>query len=194
MQQPPSYTSSIRTVYDETHRGIWHPELLIQSMGNHPNLLGLLEHRETTTDGVFSICFANGRVVFISKASVHVIPSFYKEIDVHPFQSLYESVPEKHRPILDTSESGREVGGLTGPVGETLGSTYFPFLLMADNNEKVRVILKVYVLPRLLMGIFWGAGGPFGRNVHCSAMYNASGVNFRFDFKNGQTCNFKGLM
>ena len=107
MQQPPSYTSSIRTVYDETHRGIWHPEFLIQSMGNHPNLLGLLGHRETTTDGAFSICFANGTGVFISKASVRVIPYFYKEIDVHPFQSLHESVPEQHRPILDTSQFQR---------------------------------------------------------------------------------------
>ncbi|KAF8963788.1 hypothetical protein BDZ97DRAFT_1661231 [Flammula alnicola] len=174
-QPPPSYNSSIRTVYDETHRGIWHSTLVVASMGNNPNLLGHLEHYEPTTDGSFSICCAGGEGVFIS-------------------QALYESIPLQHRPTLDTSETGRDVELiLIGAKMATLGSTYFPFILTTDTNEKVRMVLRVYVVKNLLVGMFWGMHGPFARGVDCSTQYSRDGPTFTFAFKNGQTCRFHGI-
>ena len=56
-EAPPAYA---RTVFDETHRGVWHMEPSIQSMANRVNLIGYLDHYSPDTDGSFGICLAGG--------------------------------------------------------------------------------------------------------------------------------------
>lgn len=68
-ERPPAYDSRVRTVHDQTHRGIWHMQPTIASMGNRPNLIGHLDRYSWTTDGSFSICVAGGVGVFISEVS-----------------------------------------------------------------------------------------------------------------------------
>ncbi|KAF8957766.1 hypothetical protein BDZ97DRAFT_1924275 [Flammula alnicola] len=150
-------------------------------MGNRPNLLGYLEHHAPTTDGSFSICFAGGDGVFIGEA-------------------LYESIPLQHRPVLDTSEAGRDVQLiLAGSTMKTLGSTFLPFIIITDTDEKVRMVLRVFVVKTLLLGMFWGMHGPFANNVAYSMSYGGDenprgfGPVISFDFKNGQKYRFFGI-
>ncbi|RDB23868.1 hypothetical protein Hypma_009203 [Hypsizygus marmoreus] len=166
---PPPYSGPLRTVYDETHRGVWHPELSIDSLGNAANLLGYLENHSPTTDGSFSICFAGGSGVFIS-------------------QALYNSIPLEHRPALDTSDAGKSVNlTIIGGTMTTVGSILFPFILTTDESEQVRLVLKVYVVPNLLMGMFWGQGQTgFKWSYQYGGFQNPNGHGPRFNFDFGR--------
>ncbi|GLB44181.1 hypothetical protein LshimejAT787_1601110 [Lyophyllum shimeji] len=140
--EPPPYAPPIRTAHDETYRAVGHRRLCIESVANRPNLLGYLEYHSPTTDGSFAICIAGGAGVFVS-------------------EDLYNSIPIDRRPTLDTSDAGMEIDYvLFGTKMTAVGSTFFPFLLTTgDTNERIRVILRAYVVPDLLMGMFIGRGG-----------------------------------
>ena len=66
---PPPYEAPVRTVHDETFRGISYLQLSIASLAQVPHLIGHLEHHSPNTDGSFSICIAGGDGVFISQVS-----------------------------------------------------------------------------------------------------------------------------
>ncbi|KAF8987510.1 hypothetical protein BDQ17DRAFT_1374991 [Cyathus striatus] len=114
---PPPY---IQTLYDETHRSKYYQEPRIMSMAHRPNLIGYLEHHAPTTDGSFSICVASGEGVFIS-------------------ERLYNSIPDPHRPALDTTHAGQAVPTLMGNGMTSIGNTFLPLLLTnAETGEKFR--------------------------------------------------------
>ncbi|KAH9484604.1 hypothetical protein JR316_0004086 [Psilocybe cubensis] len=138
--QNSSKQSHYNTIYDETFRSVHYDNPAIASMANHPNLVGKLEHHAPTTDGSFSICIANGRGVFISRA-------------------LLESIPSEHRPTLDTTFAGQEVESFAG-VLRSLGTTLFPLILKnAKTGESFRVVLHAIVLPKLYIHMFIGGQG-----------------------------------
>lgn len=149
--QRPQYVE-IPTLYDDTHRGEWGSDYKISSMGNLTNLLGYLEHFDPAqTDGSIGICVAGGKGNFISK-------------------KLYDSIPEAHRPPLDTSHSRTVPFTVLGSSTMSLGSVIMPLILTnADTNTKFRIKLYALVLPNLLLDMFisnpkwikseyWGGG------------------------------------
>lgn len=125
---------SIPTLYDETHRSVWHLNPHVASIGHRVCLIAHLEHHEDSTDGSFGVCIAGGSGNFIS-------------------QKLYESIPQKHRPAL--RESTQEISMMMGRAQIAIGET-FVSILLKDNNDgkRFRVILHAYVLPQMLMGMF----------------------------------------
>ncbi|PPR01013.1 hypothetical protein CVT26_015614 [Gymnopilus dilepis] len=158
---PPPY---VRTVYDETLRSKFYPLPSIDSIANACNLLGHLEHHSPSTDGSFSICVANGRGVFISKA-------------------LYESVPAEHRPPLNTDYTPG-VQTLACGVMPSIGTTLFPFLLTnRDTGEEMRIVLHVIVVPNLFINMFIGTSG--GELVSYT-QYSRDGPVFGFNFGRGE--------
>ncbi|KAF9471774.1 hypothetical protein BDN70DRAFT_767240, partial [Pholiota conissans] len=127
----------IPTIYDETFRSVSYLEPTIGSIGNRPNLVGYLEHHAPTTDGSFSICVAGGEGVFVSKA-------------------LLDSIPEAHRPQLNTADAGLKVKTLFEPM-TSIGSTFIPLILTnRTTGKKFRVVLYAIVLPKMFMGMFIG--------------------------------------
>jgi hypothetical protein len=68
--QPPDFSDSIPTLYDETHRGVWFQEAVIASLGNRANLIAHLEHHSPSTDGSFSVCLAGGAGVFVKQVCI----------------------------------------------------------------------------------------------------------------------------
>ncbi|KAF8889203.1 hypothetical protein CPB84DRAFT_1749385 [Gymnopilus junonius] len=132
-------------------------------MVNAPNLVGHLEYHSPTTDGSFSICAANGKGVFISKA-------------------LYDSIPAEHRPSLNTSYKPN-VDTLNAGIMTSIGTTFFPFILInKDTGERVRVILHALVLLNLFMSMFIGVTG--GQIISTSA-WGRNGPVFGFNFGQG---------
>ncbi|PPQ87420.1 hypothetical protein CVT25_008116 [Psilocybe cyanescens] len=132
---PPPY---YRTIYDETFRSVHYETPAIASMANLTNLVGQLEHHSPSTDGSFSICVANGRGVFITRA-------------------LLESIPAEHRPALDTSRAGQEIQNLTSEPLYSIGTALIPVILTnADTGEKFRIVLHAIVVPNLYIHMFIG--------------------------------------
>ncbi|KAF9040366.1 hypothetical protein BDZ89DRAFT_1060458 [Hymenopellis radicata] len=138
-ETPPTYNENLPVLYDETFRGIWGSDFGVASMGNRANLIGYLEHYAPTTDGSFAICIAGGKGVVISKA-------------------LYESIPEEHRPPLDTSHT-QPVAFTFGGSQTAIGSTIIPVILKnADTGKLFKIKIYALVLENLLMGMFIGQG------------------------------------
>ena len=159
---------SIPTIYDETHRGIWHPSPHVASIGNRVCLIAHLEHHEDSTDGSFGVCIAGGSGTFISK-------------------ELYESIPPKHRPAL--RKSSQEVSFISGSAQTAIGTTFIPILLKNHNDGKrFRVVIHAYVLPQMLMGMFISYG-TWIRSLSC----DPDGGEYYCDFGNGKMVTLKGL-
>lgn len=162
-----SSAPSTPTLYDETHRGIWHLNPHIASMGNRVCLIAHLEHHEDSTDGSFGVCIAGGSGNFISK-------------------KLYESIPPKHRPAL--RESTQEVSAMVGPAQTTIGETFVPIVLKDNKDGKrFRVVLHAYILPQMLMGMF--LGNPKWIE---SQSFGADGVVYYCDFGDGKMVTLEG--
>ncbi|KAJ8082630.1 hypothetical protein AAF712_012553 [Marasmius tenuissimus] len=145
---PPPYTG-IPTLYDETHHGKWYMQPEVASMGNLANLMGYLEHHGPHTDGSFAITVAGGNVTLVSK-------------------KLYESIPEQHRPPLDTTANVQTVSFLMGSPQQALGSTIMPVVLTnATTGRKFCIKLYALVMENLLMGMFIGRGDKtiFARSI-----------------------------
>lgn len=95
--------------------------------------------------------------------------------------------------MLDTSESDRKVDlPLFGGSMTVAGSAYFPFILTTSTNQKVRLVLRVYVLPNLSMGMFISQGGNIGLSISSVWEGGGNGPQFVFDFKT-EKHSFKGL-
>lgn len=166
--EPPSYDSTIPTLYDETHRGTWHMSPHIASMGHVVSLIAHLQHYEAGTDGSFAVCIAGGSGNFISK-------------------QLYESIPDYHRPELKTSDLP-SISFLMGGKQTALGTVFVPIMLRdADNTTRFRIILHAYVMPSLLMGMFISQP----RWIKSRAS-NRTGDDFFCDFGSGETVRVKG--
>ncbi|KAJ7585625.1 hypothetical protein C8J56DRAFT_948421 [Mycena floridula] len=79
-------------------------------MANNPNLIvGRLEYFSPNTDGSFAICVAGGSGTFVSLRFLTVFDSFF-------CQTLYESIPEEHRPVLNTSDTNEVTFGWEGTL------------------------------------------------------------------------------
>ncbi len=156
----------VPTVYDETHRGIWHLEPHVASAGHRVCLIAYLEHHKPTTDGSFGVCIAGGSGNFIS-------------------QELFESIPPTHRPEL--RKGARSIGMMLGPSQDAVGEVFVPIILKNSNDGKrFRVVLHAYILPKMLMGMF--LSNPerietqrFGRNA-----------GYDCDFGDGKIITLKG--
>ncbi|KAM6497554.1 hypothetical protein JOM56_008027 [Amanita muscaria] len=156
---PPAY---VHTVYDETYRAKSYIQPSIMSMGTRPNLLGQLEYHSAQTDGSFAICVSGGTGVFVSN-------------------DLLESIPEEHRPALDTSLAGQSIELLMGVPMVSVGTTFLPFILTdAETGERMRIVLYAIVVPKLLVGMFIGRPNNFWKGEVWSG-----GVTFTFDFGQG---------
>ncbi|CAA7263948.1 unnamed protein product [Cyclocybe aegerita] len=164
--EPPAYPD-IPTLYDETHRGKWPFQPEVATVGNSANMLGYLEHHASTTDGSFAICMAGGSENLVS-------------------QALYESIPEVHRPPLNTEHAGVEVSfSIFGSSQKAIGSIIMPIILTdAEGNTQFRIKLFALVMPELLMGMFIGyeSAGEYWR----SALHGGGKVVYEFEFKPGQ--------
>lgn len=185
---PPPY---IRTVYDETHRGIWFQQPSIMSIADRPNLLGHLEHHAPTTDGSFAIAVASGQGSFVSQVRAQPFPALYGRSRAS-LQALYESIPEEHRPPLDLEDAGRRIRTLVGGNMVAVGSTFFPFILTdAETGERMRYVLRVLVVPKLLMGMF--ISGPDNGSV-CVGLRSTGGHGWRHQMKRlDGTCWVQGM-
>ena len=156
----------VPTLYDETHRGIWHLEPHVASAGHRVCLIAYLEHHKPTTDGSFGVCIAGGSGNFIS-------------------QELFESIPLMHRPQL--RKGTRSIGMMLGPSQDAIGEVFVPIILKNSNDGKrFRVVLHAYVLPKMLMGMFlsnprWIKTQSFGPNVE-----------YDCDFGDGKIITLKG--
>lgn len=178
-------SSPIPTIYDETHRGRWAVEPEIASVGNSANLLGYLPYHDFSTDGSFAICLAGGSSDFVSQ--VRLLRSRpVRHVALIPIlQALYESIPEAHRPALNTRFAGTEVPfRIFGESEEAIGSTIMPIVFTnARTGKKFCIKLYALVLPKLMMGMFIGEG---------SATYfrmlkrEAGMMKWVFDFGNGE--------
>lgn len=158
--------ASIPTVYDETHRGIWHLEPHIASMGHRVCLIAHLEQHKQTTDGSFGVCIAGGSGNFIS-------------------QELFESIPPKRRPELRKETCS--IGMMMGPGQDAVGETFVPIILTdSDDGKRYRVVLHAYVLPKMLMGMFlsnprWIITQSFGKDA-----------KYECEFGDGKIITLKG--
>jgi len=63
------------------------------------------------------------------------------------------------------------------------GSTFLPFILTASTNEKVRLVLRVYVVPDLSMGVFISQGRHTSFDISLVWKDGANGPRFFFDFE-----------
>ncbi|MCJ1375316.1 hypothetical protein MMC20_006551 [Loxospora ochrophaea] len=127
----------IPTLYDETHKGIWHMEPRTASVTQSVYLIGKFEHHISITDGYFNIYISVGCGNFIN-------------------QEVYESIPEEHRPELNSLETPPVAfRGPNATVRMTsLGTTFVPILFRNANTGKLfRVKLHAYVVLKLLKGM-----------------------------------------
>jgi hypothetical protein len=76
-------------------------------------------------------------------------------------QKLYESIPEQHRPPLNTTNTGSTVTfTIPGTTQKSLGSTIIPIILTdATTGSKFCIKLYALVMENLLMGMFIEQGG-----------------------------------
>jgi hypothetical protein len=80
--------------------------------------------------------------------------------DLRP-KKIYESIPEQHRPPLDTKGARNDVTfSLLGSTQKPLGSTIMPIIL-TDETTGTKFCIKLYalVLENLSMGMFIGNAG-----------------------------------
>ena len=102
---------------------------------------------------------------------------------------MLESIPEEHRPALDTGMAGQSITMLAGDPMTSLGTTFFPVILTDDETgERLRIVLYAVVVPKLFMGMF------IGRSVEFCKMesWTSDGVMFTFDFGEGGEHKVKG--
>lgn len=89
--------------------------------------------------------------------------SFYECFSADSLRSkeLYESIPEQHRPPLDTEGALNKVEfAVSGGSQTPLGSTIMPIILTdATTGQKFCIKLYALVMESLLMGMFIGEGG-----------------------------------
>ncbi|EDR14529.1 uncharacterized protein LACBIDRAFT_305211 [Laccaria bicolor S238N-H82] len=160
-EAPPAYA---RTVYDETHRGVWHMEPSIQSMANSVNLIGYLDHHSPDTDGSFGICLAGGVGNVVS-------------------QELIDSIPAAHRPVVKTDDAGQTIPYIMGQPFKAIGTTFFPIVLTnAQTQEHIRLVLHAFMVPKLLMGMFIGKGTATFLKIEA---WSGGRPRFTFDFSGG---------
>ena len=121
----------------------------------------------------------------------HLQNIFGGDTDVAFTQALWESIPKEHRPELDESDAGRPVGLIfSGGDMTTLGSVNFPFILRdMETGERMRYVLRAYVVPRLLIPMFIGGFDP--RGVVEGFRSGREGFVFTFKCRDG-TCLIKG--
>jgi len=62
------------------------------------------------------------------------------------------------------------------------GSTFLPFILITSQNKKVRLVLRVYVVPNLSMGMFISQGRHTSFDISLVWKDGAKGPRFFFDF------------
>ena len=105
-------------------------------------------------------------------------------------QALWESIPKDHRPTLEESDAGLEVETLMGETMTTVGSVAFPLLLTnLHTGERMRYVLRAYVLPNLYLPMFISFGGG---GVVETISGDRNGWTFKFKCGDG-TCFVKGL-
>jgi len=166
--EPPAY---IPTIYDETHRAKDYMEPSIISMASRPTLIAYLEHHAPTTDGSFSVCIAGGIGVFVSK-------------------TLLDSIPEDHRPVIDTDMANQHVKYVIGDGFHTIGTALVPIILTdAETSQKFRIVLYALVLPDMRMGMFISQGSEFIQSFAC----DSRGFEYTFDFGDGGLRKVKGI-
>ena len=103
-------------------------------------------------------------------------------------KALYESIPEAHRPPLDTSDADVTVNfSVAGQPQKPIGSIIMPIILInAETNTRFRIKLYALVLPRLLMGIFIGSGTA-KEYLRTSAYLPDGGILWTFEFRKGES-------
>ena len=100
-------------------------------------------------------------------------------------KDLYESIPEQHRPRLETNGALNEVAfTISGGSQKPLGSTIMPIILIdATTGQKFCIKLHALVMESLLMGMFIGDGGI----DFIESIYGGGGaVTYAMSFWNGR--------
>jgi len=99
-------------------------------------------------------------------------------------QKLYESIPEQHRPPLNTTNTGSTVTfTIPGTTQKSLGSTIIPIILTdATTGSKFCIKLYALVMENRLMGMFIGQGGI---NFIEATQWGRATVTYDMKFGNG---------
>ena len=67
---------------------------------------------------------------------------------------MLDSIPEAHRPRLNTQDADRDVSLIMGGPIKTLGSVMMPILLTTDTNESIKLVFYALVVPELIIPMF----------------------------------------
>jgi hypothetical protein len=177
--------STIPILYDETYRKkqFWNSQ--VNSMGNSPNCLGYLEHHASTTDGSFAICVAAGSATLVRKVCEerrHLLMDIFSP-DRSRSKKFYETIPEQHRPSLDTEVAGEEVKFAPfDTTSKALGSIIMPVIL-TDTITGNRFCIKLYalVLEDLYMDMFIGQS----HSIFSSIRSGQGTVTYNLELGNG---------
>jgi len=169
----PNSPKIIPTLYDETFRGVAAHTFNVATVGDLANLIGHLEHHSPDTDGSFGICVAGGTGALVSKA-------------------LWESIPEQHRPPLNTIDKGMVVPNILFPSSKikAIGSVIFPILLRDTNGKRFRMKLFALVVPEMQMGMFLSMNKAFIEETQYAG--RGLGPEFTFNF-DGQRVKVQGV-
>jgi len=113
--------------------------------------------------------------------------SFYEYFSADSLHSkeLYESIPEQHRPRLQTNGALNKVEfTVSGGSQKPLGSTIMPIILTdATTGQKFCIKLHALVMESLLMGMFIGDGGI---DFIESSSWGGGTVTYAMSFWNGR--------
>jgi hypothetical protein len=101
-------------------------------------------------------------------------------------KALYESIPEAHRPPLNTTAAASSASFLIGEPQSPIGSIIMPVVLInADTGTRFRIKLYALVLPRLLMGMFIGSGTAKEYLRTCQTFRDGR-ILWSFEFRDGE--------
>jgi hypothetical protein len=98
-------------------------------------------------------------------------------------KKLYESIPKQHRPPLDITDAGKEVGhAFSGATQNALGSTIIPIVFPdAITGKKFCIKLYALVLDNFSMPMFIGQIG----TQYLVTCWTREAVTYDMDFGNG---------
>jgi hypothetical protein len=109
--------------------------------------------------------------------------------NIHIFQTVLESIPAEHRPVLDTSIANQTIETITGTAMTSIGTTFIPIIFTdEETRERIRVVLYAIVVPKLFMGMFIGRSSGFIE----SEAWTFGAVTYKFDFGQGGVRKVKG--
>jgi len=168
--QPASEEEPLSTFYDETYGDnfIKNPQFI--GMSNRLSLIAQFEHHAPNTDGRVAVLINKEQINFGNFIS----------------RSLYDSIPQEHRPAL--RPAGFLVNIDSGGRERVVGITYIPMILNDINTGKrFRVVLRTFVVKRLLPGMF------ISGHYFPGTTAGVEGCEYVCVFGNGTKASVKGI-